>query len=71
MGGQHRLLDRIGGVLGGQAAPPGNPVQPWPVPAEQFLEGVAVTGGVRAEQIGVGSQTGSGCGGGAGHERGR
>jgi hypothetical protein len=32
---------------------------------------VAVTGGVRAEQIGVGSQTGSGCSRGAGHECGR
>ncbi len=67
MGRQHRLLDCVVGVFVGQAALPGRTVQPGPVAAEQFLESAAITGGVRAEQIGIAESGGRK----AGHVRGR
>ena len=51
--GEHRILQRVLGVLGGAAGQPGKPVQLPLVAVEQFGEGVAVAGDVRRQQFGV------------------
>ena len=52
---QHRLLDRVVGILSGLATSPGQPVQLASVPPEQFGEGVAVSGDMGAEKVGIGA----------------
>lgn len=51
MGGQHGVLNRVMGVLGGRTPPPRHPVEAAPVALEKFGEGVAVTGEVGAQQF--------------------
>ena len=51
--GQHRILQRVGGVVGVAAGDLRQPVQLPVVAVEQFLEGVPVTRDVRGEQLGI------------------
>lgn len=53
MGGQHGVLNRVLGILGGRTPPPRHPVEPVPVASEQFGEGVAVTGEMRGQKFTV------------------
>jgi hypothetical protein len=49
----HRLLQRVLGVLGAAAGQPGDPVQLPVVAEEQLLEGMAIAGDVSRQQFGV------------------
>jgi hypothetical protein len=49
----HRLLQRVLGVLGATTGQPGQPVQLPVVAVEQFLERIAVARDVRRQQFGV------------------
>ena len=58
---EHRVLQRVLGVLGGAGGEPGEPVQMPLVAAEQFREGVPVSGDVGGEQFGVTAIWRAGC----------
>ena len=51
--GEHGLLQGVIGVLGGLAAPSGQPIKLGPVAAKQLSEGVTITGDMCGEQVGI------------------
>lgn len=51
--GEHGVLQRVFGVLGGASGEPGKPVQVALVTQEQLAEGVAVTRHMGCQQLGV------------------
>lgn len=51
--GQHRVLEGIGGVVGVATGDLRQPVQLAVMSVEELLEGIAVTGDVRYQQLGV------------------
>jgi len=53
MGGEQRVLDRVGGVLGVAQGPQRDGPQPVAAPADQLAEGIRVAGDVPAQQGGV------------------
>ena len=55
----HRLLQRVLGVLGAAAGQPGDPVQLPVVAEEQLLEGVAIARDVSRQQFGVATLSGT------------
>jgi hypothetical protein len=54
----HRLLQRVLGVLGAAAAQPGDPVQLPVVAEEQLLERIAIARDVSRQQFGVATLSG-------------
>jgi hypothetical protein len=55
----HRLLQRVLGVLGAAAAQPGDPVQLPVVAEEQLLERIAIARDVSRQQFGVATLSGT------------
>ncbi len=53
---QHRVLQRVGGVLGIAAGHQGEPVELTLVAVEQLLEGVPVAGDVGSQQLRIGAE---------------